>query len=85
MKKRVVAILMAAAMCGTMLAGCGSSGEENGSSTTSNGSADSTSGTSASSGGEETGADGDLLVYGIYKSGDQTWFLDEGDAAKAAV
>lgn len=25
------------------------------------------------------------LVYGIYKSGDQTWFLDEGAAARAAV
>jgi L-arabinose transport system substrate-binding protein len=26
-----------------------------------------------------------LLVYGIYKSGDQTWFIDEGAAAQAAV
>lgn len=26
-----------------------------------------------------------LVVYGIYKAGDQTWFIDEGDAAKAAV
>lgn len=26
-----------------------------------------------------------LLVYGIYKSGDQTWFLDEGAAAQKAV
>jgi L-arabinose transport system substrate-binding protein len=30
-------------------------------------------------------ADDDLLVYGIYKSGDQTWFIDEGAAAQAAV
>lgn len=29
--------------------------------------------------------DDKLLVYGIYKSGDQTWFLDEGAAAQAAV
>lgn len=29
--------------------------------------------------------DSDLLVYGIYKSGDQTWFLDEGAAAQKAV
>lgn len=28
---------------------------------------------------------GDLLVYGIYKAGDQTWFIDEGEAAKKAV
>ena len=26
-----------------------------------------------------------LVVYGIYKAGDQTWFIDEGDAAKKAV
>ena len=26
-----------------------------------------------------------LLVYGMYKSGDQTWFLDEGAAAQKAV
>ncbi len=27
----------------------------------------------------------DLLVYGIYKAGDQEWFIQEGEAAKAAV
>ena len=26
-----------------------------------------------------------LLVYGIYKAGDQTWFIDEGAAAQKAV
>lgn len=26
-----------------------------------------------------------LLVYGIYKAGDQTWFIEEGEAAKKAV
>ena len=30
-------------------------------------------------------ADDKLVVYGIYKAGDQTWFIDEGDAAKKAV
>ena len=25
------------------------------------------------------------VVYGIYKAGDQTWFIDEGAAAQAAV
>ena len=29
--------------------------------------------------------DDSLLVYGIYKAGDQTWFIDEGEAAKNAV
>lgn len=29
--------------------------------------------------------DDKLVVYGIYKAGDQTWFIDEGEAAKNAV
>lgn len=29
--------------------------------------------------------DGKLIIYGIYKSGDQEWFLNEGAAAKATV
>lgn len=83
MKKRLVAILLTAVMCGSMLAACGDSGNgESSDTSTTSGSGD-TADTSASSGGGE--ADGDLVIYGIYKSGDQTWFLDEGDAAKAAV
>lgn len=30
-------------------------------------------------------ADDKLVVYGIYKAGDQTWFIDEGAAAQKAV
>ena len=30
-------------------------------------------------------ADEKLVVYGIYKAGDQTWFIDEGAAAQKAV
>ena len=30
-------------------------------------------------------ADGALNIYGIYKAGDQSWFLNEGNAAKEAV
>ena len=30
-------------------------------------------------------ASGKGVIYGIYKAGDQTWFIDEGDAAKAAA
>ena len=25
------------------------------------------------------------MIYGIYKAGDQTWFIDEGAAAEAAA
>ncbi|HAH63056.1 MAG TPA: LacI family transcriptional regulator, partial [Treponema sp.] len=27
-------------------------------------------------------ANGKKVIYGIYKAGDQTWFIDEGEAAK---
>lgn len=30
-------------------------------------------------------SDDELVVYGIYKAGDQTWFLDEGEAAKKVI
>ena len=30
-----------------------------------------------------TGSNG--VIYGIYKAGDQTWFIDEGEAAAAAA
>ena len=49
---------------------------------------DGTAATPAASGDEakpaaESGEAG--VVYGIYKAGDQTWFIDEGAAAQAAV
>ena len=35
---------------------------------------------------EDGGSKSDkLVVYGIYKAGDQTWFIDEGKAAEKAV
>ncbi len=34
---------------------------------------------------EATEGDSKGVIYGIYKSGDQTWFLDEGAAAEAAA
>lgn len=73
--RKVTAMIMAAAMMGAMLTGCGKDEapktdsikqEETGSSS-------------------EASTDGDLVVYGIYKAGDQTWFIDEGAAAEAAV
>ncbi len=39
-------------------------------------------------GAAESGAkkgSGKGVIYGIYKAGDQTWFIDEGEAAKAAA
>ena len=33
----------------------------------------------------DANGDGKLVVYGIYKSGDQEWFLNEGEAARKTV
>ena len=33
----------------------------------------------------DSNGDGQLVVYGIYKSGDQEWFLNEGEAARKTV
>ena len=73
-----------------MLAGCGSSSSDSANSGSSAGTT-SESGTSGDSSADSTSgdsgaaADGDLLVYGIYKSGDQAWFINEGAAAQARV
>lgn len=79
MKKRVVSMLIATAMACIMLAGCGGNEE----STSAAPAESSEAGTEEA--GQEESAGGDLVVYGIYKAGDQTWFIDEGAAAQAAV
>ena len=84
MMKKVVTTLLALTMAASMLAGC-SSGEAP--AATEDAAAEDAAATEDAAAEEtvQTEASGDLLVYGIYKAGDQTWFLDEGDAAKAAV
>lgn len=94
--KKVMALMAAAAMAGTLLAGC-SSGKEESAAAPADTSAESKTETAAEettaaeskADGETTaakgGADSDLLIYGIYKAGDQTWFIDEGAAAQKAV
>ena len=85
--KKMLALTAAAVMAGSALAGCsGGSGETT---ATASEAADTTAAGDASeaaSEGEEAAEPaGDLLVYGIYKAGDQTWFIDEGAAAQKAV
>ena len=90
MMKKVVTTLLALTMAASMLAGC-SSGEAPAATedvaATEDAAAEDAAATEDAAAEEtaQTEASGDLLVYGIYKAGDQTWFLDEGDAAKAAV
>lgn len=80
--RKVMALMAAAALAGSALTGCGSSSQE----TTA--AADTKTEAAAESKTEAAGdakSDGKLLVYGIYKAGDQTWFIDEGAAAQKAV
>lgn len=75
MKKRVLGILLSVAMFATMLTGCSTEDTSK-----------STSGTDTTKEAKnETGKKDKLVVYGIYKAGDQTWFIDEGAAAQKAV
>lgn len=89
MKKRNAALCMALAMAASALAGC-STGEPaaTAASTTA---ASTTAATAAGADTRETKSEpaaagnDELVVYGIYKAGDQTWFIDEGEAAKKTV
>ena len=75
MKKRVLGILLSVAMVATMLTGCSTEDTSKSDSGT-----DATNETT-----EDTTKADKLVVYGIYKAGDQTWFIDEGAAAQKAV
>lgn len=86
--KKTLSVLMAMAMAGS-LAGCGGNKAET---TTAAPAADTTAAASEAAGSSEAAADTTaaasdekLVVYGIYKAGDQTWFIDEGAAAQKAV
>lgn len=90
MKKRVISTMLAFTMAAGMLIGCSSG--ETAESTPADAPvvpAETTAApaeTTAAEAAESASAPaGDLLVYGIYKAGDQTWFIDGGAAAQAAV
>ncbi|MFV0466381.1 MAG: arabinose ABC transporter substrate-binding protein [Lachnospiraceae bacterium] len=81
--KKLAVILSALSMTAALFAGCSVEGEGSSTSTSETTEASGTSETSEASGSES--ASEKLLVYGIYKAGDQTWFIDEGAAAQTAV
>lgn len=90
MKKKMVLAMLALTMTAGLLAGC-SSGEEAAPAAEAPAAeeaaapAETPAAETEADAGEAPAAAGDLLVYGIYKAGDQTWFIDEGAAAQAAV
>ena len=78
--KKAIALISALALCLGLMAGC-STGEST--SQPAAGGSSEPSSTASSTGG--TTGDSKGVIYGIYKAGDQTWFLDEGAAAKEAA
>src|SRR3712207_2830980 len=76
MKLKKFAATMLTMVCVLSLAACGDSQKDN--------VVDGVGSNSAKIAHDLNG-DGKLVIYGIYKSGDQTWFLNEGAAAEATV
>lgn len=74
--KKLMAIALALMLCLTVFAGCSTDEPAAPASTPAS--------TPAAAGSTPAPAAGGV-IYGIYKAGDQTWFIDEGDAAKAAA
>lgn len=84
--KKLVSLGMAFAMVGS-LAACSVEGSST-TATTAAAKAETTAAAAADTAAAEEKKEGSSeagVVYGIYKAGDQTWFIDEGNAAKAAV
>ena len=79
--KRTAAFAAAALLTATALAGCSSSDT---SATTAAAAADTTA-AAADTAAADAGSSEKGVVYGIYKAGDQTWFIDEGAAAQKKV
>ncbi|MEQ6358786.1 arabinose ABC transporter substrate-binding protein [Thermoanaerobacter thermohydrosulfuricus] len=71
MKKKIFSLLLSLIMILTLLVGCGTS-NTNTQSTSSNGS-------------NSDNKKKNLVIAGIYKAGDQVWFIDEGKASEKVV
>lgn len=99
MKKRALSVILGTVIAtATVLSGCGSTSAASTAASTAAASTSATSTAAASTAETSTAAASTTAegsstavsaagsnIYGIYKAGDQTWFIDEGDAAKAEV
>ena len=74
--KKVLGVVMAAAVA-VALTGCSGFDDEPATQ------AAATASQADNAGSGDASAKG--VIYGIYKAGDQTWFIDEGEAAKKVV
>ncbi len=73
--KKALSLILAVAMAVTAFTGCSSAPS----------SSAAASAAAPSEAASATSKSAKLTVYGIYKAGDQTWFIDEGKAAQKAV
>ena len=75
--KKILATILSATLCLSVLAACSTDepAPSQAASTAPGG----------SSTAQASGAGGDKTIYGIYKAGDQSWFIDEGAAAEKAA
>lgn len=80
--KKTLSVLLALSTAMISLVGCSSTAPASTAAAAPSAAAGSTAPASSAAG---QASNGKLKVYGIYKAGDQTWFIDEGAAAKKAV
>ena len=78
MKKKILSAILVSMMALSATA-CSAVSTDDGSTATEPAATEADAGDTAAASGEAG------VVYGIYKAGDQTWFIDEGAAAQAAV
>lgn len=81
--KKFLSIALAAIMVTAIFAGCSEGPASPAPAAPASEAASSTPAEAPAAPAETPAAGG--VIYGIYKAGDQTWFIDEGDAAKAAA
>lgn len=84
MKKKIVSLVLASAMCASIV-GCAAPAATTAPAADAAAPAADTAAPAATEVAHDRNGDGKLVVYGIYKAGDQSWFINEGNAAKAAV
>jgi len=80
--KKTIALLLSLVLCSGIIAGCTTDDATSTTAAATTKAADA-SAADTTAAADSTGSKG--VIYGIYKAGDQTWFIDEGAAAKKAA
>ncbi|NLK27587.1 MAG: substrate-binding domain-containing protein [Clostridiales bacterium] len=80
--KKLLSLFMVFSLCIGVIAGCSKENTTDTTTTDTKTTQENKADTQESKEQEAEVDDGKLLIYGIYKAGDQTWFIDEGEAAR---